>query len=74
MHGKGTFFDSRLDNARQYPVAAKAKPEARQSGLDHRQAARSVPPIFTEPGYNLHKGEEIGIDNFQAIADPNGAT
>src|SRR5215472_11648695 len=24
MHGKGTFFDSRLDNAAQFPVAAKA--------------------------------------------------
>jgi cytochrome c peroxidase len=29
-----------------------------------------VPPIFTEPGYNLHKGEEIGIDDFQANRGP----
>ena len=25
-------------------------------------ASCHVPPIFTEPGYNLHTGEEIGID------------
>ncbi len=23
-----------------------------------------VPPIFTEPGWNLHTAEEIGIDDF----------
>jgi hypothetical protein len=25
MHGKGTFIDSRLNNAKQFPIAAKAK-------------------------------------------------
>ena len=30
-----------------------------------------VPPIFTEPGYNLHKGEDIGIDDFQANRGPD---
>ena len=29
-----------------------------------------VPPIFTEPGDNLHTGEEIGIDSFQANRGP----
>ena len=29
-----------------------------------------VPPIFTEPGYNLHTPEEIGIDAFQADRSP----
>jgi cytochrome c peroxidase len=29
-----------------------------------------VPPIFTEPGHNLHKGSEIGIDSFQADRGP----
>jgi hypothetical protein len=29
-----------------------------------------VPPIFTEPGYNLHKAEDIGIDDFQANRGP----
>jgi cytochrome c peroxidase len=30
-----------------------------------------VPPIFTEPGYNLHKAEEIGVDDFQANRGPD---
>jgi len=29
-----------------------------------------VPPLFTEPGYNLHTPEEIGIDDFQAMRSP----
>ncbi|HET7608226.1 MAG TPA: hypothetical protein VFL84_06080 [Gammaproteobacteria bacterium] len=29
-----------------------------------------VPPIFTEPGHNLHKPEDIGIDAFQAQRSP----
>ena len=29
-----------------------------------------VPPIFTEPGHNLHKAEDIGIDSFQANRGP----
>jgi cytochrome c peroxidase len=112
MHGKGTFLDARLDNAEQYPVAAKAKwgqkrdnpdlitaklpalqfyqlampsPKAPKGSFDTAAAARGqtvfngnakcatchVPPIFTEPGYNLHKGEEIGIDDFQANRGPD---
>ena len=31
-----------------------------------------VPPIFTEPGWNLHTPEEIGIDGFQAQRGPEG--
>jgi hypothetical protein len=30
-----------------------------------------VPPIFTEPGWNTHKGAEIGIDEFQAKRSPD---
>ncbi len=111
MHGKGTFIDSRLDNAEQYPVAAKAgwgrkrdqvdlitpklaalhfyqlampAPKAPDGSFNTEAAARGqtlfngsakcatchVPPIFTEPGYNLHKAEEIGIDDFQANRGP----
>ena len=29
-----------------------------------------VPPLFTEPGWNTHKPEEIGIDDFQANRSP----
>jgi hypothetical protein len=31
-----------------------------------------VPPLFTEPGWNLHTPEEIGIDAFQASRSPEG--
>jgi len=31
-----------------------------------------VPPLFTEPGWNLHTPEEIGIDSFQAERGPEG--
>ncbi len=31
-----------------------------------------VPPLFTEPGWNMHAAEEIGIDDFQAQRSPDG--
>jgi hypothetical protein len=31
-----------------------------------------VPPLFTEPGWAMHKGSEIGIDDFQANRSPDG--
>jgi hypothetical protein len=31
-----------------------------------------VPPLFTEPGWNLHAPAEIGIDSFQADRSPDG--
>ncbi len=31
-----------------------------------------VPPLYTEPGWNRHKPEEIGIDSFQADRSPDG--
>jgi hypothetical protein len=111
MYGQGTFIDSRLENAEQYPVAAKAGwghkrdakdlitaklpalhfyqlampvPKAPQGSFDIKAAQRGqmlfngnakcatchVPPIFTEPGQNLHKADEIGIDSFQADRGP----
>lgn len=30
-----------------------------------------VPPIFTEPGWNMHTAAEIGIDDFQAKRSPD---
>ena len=36
------------------------------------QCARChVPPLFTEPGWNMHKASEIGIDDFQAGRSPD---
>ncbi len=105
MHGKGVFFDPRLDDAKKYPVAARTKQGHKQDKEDRitaklpalhfyqlalptpkppagafdtaaaengkalfndkgKCATCHVPPIFTEPGWNLHKAEEIGIDDF----------
>jgi cytochrome c peroxidase len=30
-----------------------------------------VPPLYTEPGWNMHTGAEIGIDDFQALRSPD---
>lgn len=30
-----------------------------------------VPPLYTEPGWNMHRPEEIGIDSFQADRSPD---
>jgi hypothetical protein len=111
MYGKGTFYDPRLDDAAQYPVAAKAgfghkrdevdlitaklpalhfyqlalpTPKAPPGTVNGDAARRGqtvfngaarcatchVPPLFTEPGYNLHTADEIGIDSFQADRGP----
>jgi hypothetical protein len=112
MHGKGTFFDPRLDDAARFPVAARERsghvrseedqitpllgvlqiyqlalpvPTPPRGSYDRAAAARGeevfndkarcatchVPPLFTEPGWNMHTAEEIGIDDFQAERAPD---
>jgi hypothetical protein len=112
MHGQGTFFDPRLLDAAQFPVAAKAGFGNVRAGDDHvtsklaalqfyqlaipaptpargtfnaamaskgqvvfngpgQCAACHVPPLFTEPGWNMHTPAEIGIDDFQANRSPD---
>jgi mono/diheme cytochrome c family protein len=112
MHGKGEFYDPRLDNVEKYPVAARTRQGHKQDGEDRitpklpalhfyqlslpvpkppagsfnvaaagrgealfngkaRCATCHVPPLFTEPGWNLHKADEIGIDDFQAKRGPD---
>lgn len=40
--------------------------------FDAAQCSRChVPPLFTEPGWNMHKATEIGIDDFQASRSPD---
>jgi len=34
-------------------------------------ASCHVPPLFTEPGWNMHTAEEIGIDGFQSSRSPD---
>lgn len=112
MHGKGTFFDPRLNDKDQFPVAVKAgyanirntpdlitsklaalhfyqlaipAPTPPAGSFDAQAAQRGravfegqarcatchVPPLFTEPGWSMHKPEEIGIDGFQADRSPD---
>jgi len=112
MHGQGTFFDPRLNNADQFPIAAKANmgntraetdmitaklaalqfyqlaipaPTPPDGSFDKAAAEQGqmlfngkaqcstchVPPLFTEPGWNMHTPEEIGIDSFQSDRSPD---
>ncbi len=112
MHGKGTFYDPRLDDFVKFPVAAAngfgnvrsendlitsklaalhfyqlaiPAPKAPSGSFDRKAAKRGeklfsgkadcarchVPPLFTEPGWNMHTADEIGIDDFQALRSPD---
>jgi hypothetical protein len=112
MHGKGTFFDPRLNNSEQFPLATRLKdydirpdkdlvtaklpalqyyqlsipaPEPPKDHYDNQAAKRGrvvfetkancvqchVPPIYNEPGWPMHTGAEIGIDDFQANRSPD---
>ncbi len=114
MHGIGNFFDPRLNDAAQFPIAARngfgniardpdsdlitpklpalhayqlniPAPTPPAGSFDAAAAARGDEifngagkcgschrePLFTEPGWNLHAGAEIGIDNFQADRAPD---
>jgi hypothetical protein len=112
MHGKGTFFDPRLNDATQFPVAAAAgfgnvrnssdlitsklgalqfyqlaipAPKPPNGSFDEGAAERGkelfegqakcatchAPPLFTEPGWNMHTPQEIGVDDFQASRAPD---
>jgi len=65
---------------------ALAAPEPPPGSFDHEDARRGealfngkaqcatchVPPLYTEPGWNMHTAEEIGIDSFQATRSPDG--
>jgi hypothetical protein len=113
MHGQGTFYDPRLDDAAKFPVAAAHRfghvqndpdlitpkladlhlyqlaleaPRPPEGSFDKDAAKRGeavfggqgkcaschVRPLFTEPGWNVHTPEEIGIDGFQASRSPDG--
>jgi len=52
-----------------YDLAAAKRGEALFAGK--ADCARChVPPTYTEPGWNLHTAQEIGIDEFQADRSP----
>jgi cytochrome c5 len=53
-----------------FDAAAAARGESVFNGKA-RCASCHVPPIYTEPGWNLHAAAEIGIDDFQAGRSPD---
>src|SRR2546422_9896603 len=58
------------------PRPPPAAPEAARRGATlfngaARCARCHVPPIYTEPGWNMHTPSEIGIDSFQADRAPD---
>ncbi len=55
-----------------FNVAAAARGQAIFAGKGKCSTCH-VPPLFSEPGWVLHKGSEIGIDNFTADRSPTGA-
>lgn len=112
MHGQGTFYDPRLNDATQFPVAAHAgfgnvrhepdlvtprlgalhfyqlaiaAPQPPAGSFDKAAAERGkvvfegagkcstchVPPLYTEPGWNMHTPAEVCIDDFQAARAPD---
>lgn len=114
MHGQGTFYDPRLNDAEKFPIAAKAGfgnvrsdpdlvtpklaalqmyqlalpvPDKKTVSIFDYAAQRGqrlfegkaqcvqchVPPTYTEPGWNMHKPEEVCVDDFQAKRSPDGA-
>jgi hypothetical protein len=70
------FYQLALDAPR--PPAGSFDSRAAQAGkavFDGRAgcARCHVPPLFTEPGWNMHPASEIGIDDFQAKRSPDEA-
>ena len=54
-----------------FDAAKAARGQALFTGAA-RCATCHVPPLYTEPGWTLHTGKEIGIDDFQAKRSPDG--
>ena len=81
--GNPDLVTSKLAALHFYQLAIPA-PKAPKGSFNEAAAARGkevfngrsqcstchVPPLFTEPGHNLHSPEEMGIDSFQADRSP----
>ncbi|HEX8171360.1 MAG TPA: hypothetical protein VF824_12540 [Thermoanaerobaculia bacterium] len=70
LHFYQLAIDAPKPPANSFDAAAAAR--GQQVFNTTAQCARChVPPIFTEPGWNMHTAEEIGIDDFQAKRSPD---
>jgi len=84
VRGKPDLVSARLPALHFYQLALPA-PVAPAGSFDKQAALRGkqtfenkaactvchVPPTFTEPGWNMHTADEIGIDDFQANRAPD---
>ena len=55
-----------------FDAAAAERGKGVFEGDEAKCATCHVPPLFTEPGWNLHLASEIGIDDVQASRSPDG--
>jgi hypothetical protein len=83
--GQPDLVSSKLGPLEFYQLAIDA-PKAPAGSFDAAAATRGqavfngagkcatchVPPLFTDAGWNMHTGAEIGIDDFQASRSPDG--
>ncbi|WP_408097365.1 hypothetical protein ACJVC5_00190 [Peredibacter sp. HCB2-198] len=84
VRAKKDLVSSKLPALHIYQLGLRA-PTPSKSTYDQRKAKRGkilfegkaqciachVPPLYTEPGWNMHTGAEIGIDDFQALRSPD---
>ena len=69
------FYQLALDAPKPPADSFESGAAARGERLFNRRARCAtchVPPLFTEPGWNMHTAAEIGIDDFQAQRAPDG--
>jgi hypothetical protein len=53
-----------------YDAAAAERGDALFSGKANCSSCH-IEPLYTEPGFNMHTAEEMGIDDFQALRSPD---
>jgi hypothetical protein len=84
LRAERDLITSKLPALQMYQLALDAPRPSRRT-YDRRRAEQGervfneragcarchVPPIFTEPGWNMHPASEIGIDDFQALRSPD---
>jgi len=84
LHSANDLITSKLAALHDYQLSIPA-PAPPVGSFDPQAAARGkavfggkgqcaschVPPLFTEPGWDMHTAQEIGIDDFQASRSPD---
>jgi hypothetical protein len=71
LHFYQLSLDAPKPPADSFDATAAARGQALFSGKA-QCATCHVPPLYTEPGWNMHTPAEIGIESFQADRSPDG--